>query len=73
MIAQTTPQQHAPHVVSEAHELGDSLGGLAPGVGIALLQEWQDDLLEQAGLALDRNLVAADVASLDADFCEWES
>ena len=50
----------------EPDELLDRVCGLLAGPRVALLHERHDHLLEEAGLALGRGAVHAQVASLDA-------
>src|ERR687898_934027 len=66
VVAERLVQQHAPHLLADPDELGHGLAGPLPGLGVALLEQGQHDLLEQPRLAIDRHLVGAHVARLDA-------
>ena len=61
LVAQRGAQEHLPQCLAEQGQLGHVLVGTLAGLGIALLEQRQDDLLDEPRLALRGVLVQPEV------------
>src|SRR5581483_9047056 len=67
VIVQCLAQHRRPQVLTQPCQLAEGLDRLAARLRVPLLQQGHDDLLEEAGLAVGRALVHAQVARLHAE------
>src|SRR6476620_3722642 len=66
VVAQVGSQQRGPQVVAQLGQRAQQLDRLLAGLGVALLEQGHDHLLEEAGLSLGGDLVHPQVPGLDA-------